>query len=87
MKDPKTPIKFLKKMDLLCLQATEQISLILLGPGIVVIHLDCLLLLLLKKITSTPSTPKEKKKKPTKKPWEFLHSPKMMNNMTFAVRF
>lgn len=77
--------KILKKMDLLCLQATEQISRILLGPGIVVIHSDGLLSLLLLKKTSTQVLPRQKKKTQPKKPWEFLHSPKMMNNMNSAV--
>lgn len=62
MKDPRAPIRFLKKhLCLLCLQATEQISLILLGPGIV-IHLDCLLLTLLMKIL-LPKVVQRKKKK------------------------
>lgn len=68
MKDTRAPIRFLKKMDLLCLQAAEQISLILFGPGIVVIHLDCLLLILLMKKTFTQVLPRKKKKQQTKKP-------------------
>ena len=80
MKDPRAPIRFLKNhLCLLCLQATEQISLILLGPG-TVIHLDCLLLTLLMKIL----LPKVVQRK--KKIENFSTVQKKMNNMNFAVQ-